>query len=288
MKRGLICILAFILLSACNEDIDSQIEEISQLVVEGWIEDGGYPTVILTRTLPITKDFRDMDGLKDYLLRWAKVTISDGTDSVVLTGKYDEGYFPPYIYTTTKMKGKSGVKYQLTVEYRNYSATAITTIPSVPDYCIFKVERCSDSDTLFQIKAKFDARPSEKNFYQLFTRVGLSSKQYQASYLGSIDGMAFNKVVEIPVYRGHQLTSDNYTPYFKLNDTVSVKLAHIDEQSYNIWNSYTNTLSLSGNMFLSTSSNMDTNISGGYGYWCGYGSITKHIVIKDSIQLQSW
>ena len=283
MKRSFAFIVIILFLVACNDNCDFENGISSQLVVEGWIEEGGYPVVILTKSLSVSTEYQNVDSLKDYLLRWAKVTVSDGTDSVVLTGKYDAGYYPPYIYTTSRMKGEIGKKYTLTVEYRNNCATAVTTILSVPENCTFKVKRCADSDSLFQIKAKFYTNTSEKKFYQIFTRVGTSSKQYQASYLGSVNSSVMNNDTEVPVYRGHQLKTDNYTPYFKLNDTVSVKLAHIDDVSFQIWDSYTKTLSLSGNMFLSTYSNMSTNISGGYGYWCGYNAITKYIVIKDSI-----
>ena len=88
----------------------------------------------------------------------------------------------------------------------------------------------------------------------------------------------------MPIYRGHQLKDNDYTPYYNVHDTVSVKFASIDETSYRIWDNYTKSLSLSGNMFLSTSLDMYSNISGGYGYWCGYGAVTRHIVIQDSIQ----
>lgn len=268
---------------ACSSDNELQKEETSRLVVEGWIEDGGFPVVILTRTFPVSTEYRSIEDLSDYMLKWAKVTVSDGKESVILTGKYDEGYFPPFIYTTSRMTGKAGKQYSLTVEYKDYYATAKTSIPSIPDDCVFSVERCENPDTLFQIKATFKDNPSEKNYYLLLSRVGTGTKQYQASYLGAFDDTVLGEVTETPIYRGHQLMQKEYTPYYMLDDTVSVKLAHIDAQSFYIWDSYIKTLSLSDNMFLSTSENMKTNISGGYGYWCGYASITDYIVIKDSI-----
>jgi hypothetical protein len=283
MKKYLVFLTSMLILTACNDDFELQGEESSKLVVEGWIEDGGFPIVMLTRSLPVSTEYRNIDDLSDYILRWAKVTVSDGTDSVVLTGKYDEGYLPPYIYTTSRLRGKAGRQYSLTVEYKNYHATSKTTIPHVPTYCAFSVERTKGSDTLFQIKAKFKDNPTEKNYYQFFTRVGTKSKQYLASYLGTLDDNVLNNETEIPIYRGHQLQLDQYTPYFALTDTVSVKFAHIDETSFRIWDSYIKILSLSSNMFLSTSTDIETNINGGYGYWCGYGTITNYIVIQDSI-----
>jgi len=283
MKKYMFFLISALILTACNDDFELQGEESPQLVVEGWIEDGGFPIVILTRSLPVSTEYRNIDDLSDYILRWAKVTVSDGTDSVVLTGKYDEGYFPPYIYTTSRLRGKAGRQYSLTVEYKDYYATSKTTIPSVPAYCAFSVERTTGSDTLFQIKAKFKDSPTEKNYYQFFTRVGTQTKQYQASYLGTLADDILKTETEMPVYRGHQLKLDGYKPYFTLSDTISVKFANIDENSFRFWDSYTKALSLSNNMFLSTSKDLDSNINGGLGYWCGYGAITDYIVIKDSI-----
>lgn len=272
-------------LAACtnfNADDDTIVPK---MIVEGWIENGGFPVVMLTRSLPVSSEYQQIDNLSDYIIRWAKVSISDGKNSYVLTGKFDKGYFPPYIYTTSRMRGEVGKTYTITVEFRDMYATASTRIPPPPDNCSFRVEKTSESDKLFQIKAHFVDVPTEKNYYQFFTRVGTTSKQYLASYLGSVDDAVLNGETEMVVMKGHRLDEKDYSPYFTIDDTVSVKFAQVEETSYRIWDSYTKLLSLSSNMFLSTSSNIETNIIGGYGYWCGYGVITDHIVIKDSVSL---
>ena len=110
MKKYLVFLISALILTGCNDDFELQGEESPQLVVEGWIEDGGFPIVILTRSLPISTEYRNIDDLSDYILRWAKVTVSDGTDSVVLTGKYDEGYFPPYISMSKSLQKKQKQK----------------------------------------------------------------------------------------------------------------------------------------------------------------------------------
>lgn len=282
--RIILFILALLLLS-CTDDFDNTDSYESQLVVEGWIDDGGFPVVILTRTLPVSTQKQDIEKLKDYIIRWAKVTVSNGKDSVILTGKIDNGYFPPYIYTTSKMRGSAGERYSLTVEYKDFRACATTTIPSPPPHCSFNVLPCTDSDTLYQIKAKFTDNSEEKNYYQFFTRTGTETRQYMAAYLGSIDDDILDGETDFSIYRHHQLRRKNkYTPYFTINDTVSIKFAQVDEASFQIWDSYIKMLSLSGNLFLSTSSNITSNIVGGYGYWCGYGSIEQHIILQDSIK----
>lgn len=281
MKQYAIFIILLILATSCEDEYTSDRQP--TLVVEGWIEDGGFPVVILTQSLPVSNDYQDINNLGDYLLKWAKVTVSDGKDSVVLTGKYDNGYFPPYIYTTGKMRGHAGKTYTLTVDYRQWHATAETTVPEAPAVDSYKVEKCSGSDTLYSITACLTDVPDEKNYYQIFTKTGTANKQYFASYLGSIDDGVLKKGTNmIPVYREHRLGAGRYTPYFSVNDTVFVKFAQVDEQSFRFWNEYIKSQSLSNNMFLSTSSNIPTNITGGTGYWCGYGATTAHIIVSEA------
>ena len=117
------------LLTACETDMLS--EGRSELVVEGWIGHGEFPVVMLTRTMPVSQHYQHPDSLAHYLLRWATVRISDGSDTVTLTGRYDEGYFPPYVYTTGRMRGRSGQTYTLTVDVDGFHATATTTVPPV-------------------------------------------------------------------------------------------------------------------------------------------------------------
>lgn len=284
MRKLLILISVISLLTAsCDDEYDTPAVS-SSLVVEGWIEDGGFPVVMLTQSMPVNREYLDPSTLNDYLVKWAKVAVTDGQDTVLLTGKYDKGYFPPYIYTTSRMRGISNHTYTLIVEYGDLCATATTTIPLRPLNGSFTVERCSGSDTLYQIIAHFQDDPSAKNYYQFFSRVGTASKQYLASYLGSIDDAVLGISTDVPVYRGHRFSVEDYTPYYKLTDTVSVKFSQVDETSYRFWDEYTKTLSLSGNMFLSSNVNITSNVKGAIGYWCGLASITHHIVIADSIE----
>lgn len=280
MKKLIYLFLLTVFLSiSCDSDYLPNQE--STIVVEGWIENGGFPVVMLTRTLPVSEESQDISNLEDYLLRWATVTISNGEESVILTGKYDPGYFPPFIYTTGKMRGEAGKTYDLTVEYRNFHAKASTTIPHPVAVDTFMVEKCADSDTLFQITIGFNDNPNEKNYYKVFTRTGSKNKQYLSAYLGIVDDAVMNGYTRIPAYRGPHIELDDYTPYFLISDTVSVKFAHIDEQSYRFWNDYEKVLSLSGNMFFPMTQSIHSNITGGIGYWCGYGVITKHFIIAD-------
>lgn len=278
--RTIVCFIVFLatMLTSCDEDHLAVTQP--QLVVEGWIEDGGYPVVIVTSSIPISEEYMPAETLSDYIVRWATVTVYCGEDSAVLTGKYDKGYFPPYIYTTSRMKGEQGKNYSLKVEYKDMVATATTTIPPRPDVMRFRLKKCEDSDTMYQVKVVFTDNKEEKNYYQLFSKVGAENKQYLASYLGSIDDDVLGDTTEVAVYRGHEMLSTmDYTPYFRPNDTISVKLSQIDEASFHFWDDYIKILSLSSNPFMAPQRSIRYNIVNGFGYWCGMNSVKDYFVI---------
>ena len=270
-------------LISCTED--ELVPRDSMLAIEGWIENEGYPVVMVTKTFPISSEKYNMNNLEECIVKWAKVSVIHHKDTVVLTGKYDKGYFPPYVFTTGRMKGKAGETYKLLVEYKNLYATAITTIPSSPEIERYKVEKCADSDTLYQIKACMNLKDNSTDYYQFFVRVGSKKKQYLAAFLGYLDGTSSKQTIELPIYRGHEASvmsqGREYTPYYSINDTVSVKCCKVDELGYDFWKTYIETQYLSGAAILATTTNLPTNIVGGTGYWFGYGTNTSHLIIKD-------
>ena len=273
--------LSALLLSCSGDYLPEQNDE---LVVEGWIEDNGFPVVILTKNINISNTYQSLDSLSSCIVRWAKVTVSDGEKSVVLTGRYMKGYTPPYIYTTSHFRGEAGKTYLLTVEYGDFHATATTTIPNTQKIDELSVERCAQSDTLYQISLRYNDDEAEQNYYQIFTRVGgRDVRQYLAAYLGTIDNRVVKPKTKIPVYRGRDINTLDYTPYYTINDTVAVKFAHIDSTSYNFWYDYTRNLTTAGNMFFATAASLRSNIIGGTGYWCGMGSDIKYVAIRDCV-----
>lgn len=281
MKRTTFLLLVPLLFS-CTED--SIIPAASSLVVEGYIEDGGCPVVMVTKNMPITSKKQNINDLGEYLVRWAKVSVICGADTVVLTGKYDKGYFPPYIYTTGRMRGQAGCTYKLLVEYGGMEASATTTVTEPPRVDGFKVEKCADNDTLYQIKAVMAAMEGKARNYQFFSRVGNSSKQFSASFLGGYNDSVATGTYEVPIYRGRKFMAEDYTPYFTVNDTVAVKCCQLDDVEYSFWKAYMASEFLSGGAMLSVSSNLPSNIVGGTGYWFGYGSATSYFTIRDSVK----
>lgn len=279
MQRILFIIILFssLLIFSCE---DEYIENRpSTLIVEGWIENDGYPIVILTKSLSISEEKVSMNELYDHLLRWAVVSIHDDKDSVVLVGKYDNHYFPPYIYTTGRMKGCVGKQYKLKVDYLDFHAEAVTTIPQPPSIDTLLVACADGSDSLYTLTACFKDNPTTKDYYQLFVRKGTESRQFLTAYLGNYDDEVLNEYNEVLVYNSRRFDTPKYSPHFSYDDTVTVKLTCVDSVSYRFWNVYEKQLAFGSNFMFAYSKNLPSNINGGLGYWCGYGADTKSIII---------
>ena len=275
------CLL--LLFAACQEEFQKSREEI---VVEGWIESGASPIVLLTKSFVVELE-KNVDEETSIVLPWGKVTVSDGTESVILTGDYDERYFPPYIYSTSKIKGVPGRTYYLTVEYGNRILTAQTTIPEVDSLEAITVAPCDEADGMYQITAYYDDNPATKDYYQFLTRIFNSETRYYPAFLGLQDDARLDLHNRQVVHPGiHSLTNseDKYHPYYHADDSVQIKFAKIDETTYNIQKAYSEMVALSSNPIFSSDVSMPTNINGGLGFWCGYAVTRYNVIIGDSIK----
>ena len=251
------------------------------LVVEGFIDDGGFPQVMLTTTLPISEELQSTDSISEHLLRWAKVTVSDDEQEVVLTGMVDNSYFPPFIYTTSRLRGKSGRNYTLHVDYEDYHVSAVTTIPEIPVIDTLVVT-CTEVDSLFGLSVYLRNNFIKNESYMTFVCMGARGKQWLPSYLGLTDNVTKQSCLCITVNRPRTLTNtQEYTPFFCKGDTLIVKIAHIDEQAYLFWKDYENSTNFSRNPLFPFSQNNRSNIVGGVGCWYGCGAIKIPVIIGE-------
>ena len=277
---GFCSVLLFV---ACQEEAQEWPEEI---VVEGWIESGGAPVVLLTKSFVVGR-MEETDEDESVVLTWGKVTVSDGTQSVVLTGDYDENYFPPYIYSTSRMRGVPGRTYDLTVEYSGRTLTAQTTIPMPDSLEALTVTPCEGVDSMYQITAYYDDDREAKDYYLFLTRIFNKESRYYPSFLGAIDDERLAEHNQQIVQPGmHLLTSEKnkYRPYYHERDSVQIKFAKIDETTYRIHKAYDEMVTLTSNPVFSSDVSMPTNIRGGLGFWCGYAVTRYNVVIADSIR----
>lgn len=281
--KNIITTLLFFMLTLCSCEETELPQPQSTLVVEGWIENGYPPIVILTRPVIITSDYQNYEDLYDYVVRWAKVSVVCDNDTVVLTGKYDPDYTPSYIYTTGRMFGEVGKTYKLIVEYDSHRATAETTILPPPNITSSRLQRVEAYNALYQIEITLEDISPERNYYQCFYKVGRDTQQFFTTYLGTFDDDAFNYTQPIKILKGNNILTDpeNATIYFLPYEYVTVKVSHIDQGAYHFWDIYSQNVELSYNMFLNNTTSIPTNITGGSGYWCGMGSRRVNMITYD-------
>ena len=240
------------------------------LVVDGWIEDGGYPVVILTSSVPVGDEPLALEDLQSHVLKWATVSVSDGENTVFLTGMKNDDYFPPYIYTSYAMKGQAGKKYSLKVRYGETEVSAETTVPAPQSLDTLLAVSTLDG---YAIQARF--QPQQDGYYFFFARRAAADSTYLPCMYTLIDGSAVSgQEVSVNMMRGFEiLSSEEYgTGIFKSGEHVSVRFCTMDKFSYEFWKGYQEEWVFTHNPFFPALSNAPSNVTGGYGAWVGYGA----------------
>ena len=284
--RGLIVIITAVLIlfsnASCESDFEPEYRE--SVAVEGWIDAGGFPVVILTRTVPMVlrEDRIGINNLSDYIIKFAKVTVSDGEDEVVLTGKSDDSFFPPYVYTTSDIRGVAGKQYRLLVEYKDVRMTAFTSIPeTAPEIEDIICRPLPNDTTLNDLVVLLNDDKSERRFYKTFYLSERYDNHFLSSYLGVADNNVVQEQFEIPILRGSTILElDGINMHYNTGEDIVIKVATIDSVSYRFWEGYENIVRLGKSSFLPTVNSAPGNIEGGIGSWCGYNSIIRHIKVS--------
>lgn len=294
----LLVVLAGLFLIACERNIDIDFppgEDI--LVVEGSIENGQPPFVILTKGLPFLGS-TSAEQFKDFFVRGATVTISDGTQTVqLLEYTIDSiqgaaGTF--YTVDTAKlpfvMVGVAGKTYTLTVKYDNETYTATTQIPNpvALDSIVPKPSDPKDPlDTLRELECYFKDPDTLGNYYRGYTK---RNKEffYDTPYFSVYDDNLVNGATfHFTMFRNKRErvlsdTVDGRTArFFQIGDTVYVKWCSIDRNTYNFWRTYESQNISFGNPFTSTVV-LNSNIKGNNatGIWAGYGAKIYQVIVK--------
>lgn len=259
--------------------------EVPQLVVEGWIDSGDHPIVFVTTTVPFSTTKKTSTDFSSHILNWAKVTVSDGEHTVVMTGRVMANYPIGYGFSTSNMRGEAGKTYKLTVDYANYHAQATTTIP-LP--CTIDSFRCftlpEKGDSLYELHAYASHLAlTDNGACKFFAMRKGKDKQYLSCNMGLFPAQAINDYADFSIFQGHRMKKDKkdkYSPYFSIKDTVLVKFSTTEADGYRFWKSYEVNLSLASSPFFGTTHGLQGNVDGAIGYWLGYGS-TEYIIWPD-------
>lgn len=250
-----------------------------KLVVEGWIEDGAAPVVYVSTTMRPSQEELSMDSIGDHIVKWAKVSISDGDDEVILTGTASKRFYPPFAFTTGKMTGKAGKTYTLKVEYSGEVATAKATVPARRELDALEVvPHGSQEGNLLRVR--FTDDPLTEDYYRFFTLIqGVDSVFVPAPLAIVSDSMIENSTVQMDIIPGGSLLHSSWLGTFSSGETVKLKFSTMERGMYLFWKSFDEQYSLSNLPLFSLDHNLPGNVQGGLGYFAGYGSTTYTVNI---------
>jgi hypothetical protein len=268
--------------TSCNENLEYNVQDPDDMIViDGWIENDQYAKVLLTRNTPYFSSL-DSASLRELVLSRAKVTLTDGERSEILTLRRNNDYFPPFVFTGSEIRGEVGKTYTLTAEYGGRLASGSTTIPApvILDTIYYVNKQNTDSGTIY---LEFRDPPFEKNYYRILTKIlGMDPNYYSSMIMAISDEFFSGQEFGFTIYRGQRsYISAGTNEYFKIGDTVSIKFCTIDEAHYDFWSSFQDEILNTGNPFASSLSVIKSNIKGdGLGIWGGYGVSHYMMIIK--------
>jgi hypothetical protein len=285
----LIPVAATLLLISCERDIDIDLPiDQNLIVIEGHIENGSAPRVLVTRNRGFFDEFPANleDFIEQFVIQDAQVNISDGIKTVQLQFVIDPFNYPFVYYTSQDIKGEAGKTYTLSILAEGRSINAVTTIPEpvALDSIYFKLNifdkdedslgfvfaRLSDPDTLGNGYRVYSKRNSETGYFPV------QGSAFNDEFINGLTIEFFNQQSEKPFSQDSFIREDFY---YSLGDTAYMKFCSIGWKEVEFFRTYEAARSSNGNPF-SAPTLIKSNVNGGLGIWFGIGASYDTLIIK--------
>ena len=287
---GIIWLLA-LPFAACERSIDFNLEEAPpKLVVEATIENGEAPRVVLTNSLNYFGAVSPQLLLNSFV-RNAEVYVSNGTQTHRLK-EYNlplAGGFSLYYYSidsanlSSAFTGEEGSRYSLRIVSDGKEYTGQTTIPPFTreiDSVWWKEPPPNVDSGNAIVMVKATDKPGYGDYVRYFT------KRNSGGFLPGLNSVFDDLFIDGTTYElqvepgwNRSLEREEEDAFFKRGDTVTLKLSAIDKATYDFWRTMEYSYASVGNPF-STPVKIAGNISNGaLGYFGGYASRYRTIVI---------
>lgn len=291
MKVQLLLILSLFLLLSCEKTVSFKLDDVpSKLVVEATIGNGEPPVIYLSRSLAYFSTISP-DSLANSFVHNAEVWVSNGSRThrlkeyaVPVTGGYTGYYYSVDSSSLgTAFNGELNTNYTLRIVWQGKEYTAFTRIPAITrriDSLYWKPAPAGNIPYKVALMLRAYYPPGFGDYVRYFTKQnsdpffpGLNSV-YDDQV---IDGSSYEVQVERGVLR-NGITPEAYS-FFDRGDTVTLKLCNIDKATYDFWRTMEFTYASVGNPF-SSPTRVLSNINGGaLGYFGGYASQYRTIII---------
>jgi len=292
MNRRLFYLLFLLLVfQSCERTVDVKLDNINpKLVVEAIIENERPPVVYLTRSVNYFSEI-DLDSLVNSFVHNAEVFVSNG----LLTHKLKEyavpignGLFLHYYSIdssnlATAFTGELDHVYSLKVLYDGNEYLATTKIPNITkriDSLYWKQAGGSNPAEKVALMLRATDPPGLGDYVRYFTK---QNSQPFYPGLNSVfdDQVIDNSTYDVQVERGvnRNFSQPEGFAFFNKGDTVTLKLSNIDKTTYDFWRTMEFTYLSVGNPFSAPTRVLSNISNNGLGYFGGYASQYKTIII---------
>ena len=309
-NKFLLVFIFAITLFSCEKEIEITLPEAERkLVVEGNIEQGQPPFLMLTKTQGFF-DPTDLNSIQNSFVHGATVTVSNGTNTVQLTelctSQLPDSLKPAVaeligvsldaivnfdfcLYSTLDptIFGEIGKTYALSIQAEGKNLSATTTIPTPVPMNRYWYKDQPGFTNFGYLWFELNDPPTIGNAYRLYTqRKGKDSRFIPAD--GSVfdDGFFNGLVFEAFIFRGHEPNSNEpddiaeTSEYFEQGDTIYTKFCSIDQPHFQFLQSFEIAAFNNGNPFAAPAT-IKSNITGGLGVWGGYAASFDTLIAVD-------
>ena len=280
-------------LFSCERKVDFNLADLPpKLVVEATIENGKPPVVFLSTSLNYFSTI-NVEKLLNSFVHNAEVYISDGTTTQKLK-EYEQpilnGYSVYYYSVDTAnsastFNGELKHSYSLRIVSGNNEYTATTTIPDTTkriDSIWWKPAPKGVDSSKAIVMIKVTDPKGFGDYVRYFTQ-----RNGEPFYPGLnsvfddliIDGTTYDIQVDPGADRNVERTEEDH--YFNHGDEVVLKLSSIDKTTYDFWRTMEYTYASVGNPFSSPTKVLGNISNGALGYFGGYASQYRKIVIPE-------
>lgn len=260
----------FIIVFGCAEN-DVIISD--ELTIEGVIEQGKFANINLTNSIPISGVIDSLEVALSIESK-AKVVLSDGDITEILTLKRDNSSFPFLYYQSNIIKGEVGKAYSLSVQIRNKEFLSHTNIPEETNVLNLEFSDWIEDGVVYEdykdIKLTIENKKAEDiSYYKILIKNENEDKfQPARPFILSTENIS---VDSFPLLISYIKFDDDGAKnnQLKVGEVFELKLVAITKEQFEFWKS----IEGDATSILDNSSftlDVKSNISNGaFGYWSG-------------------
>lgn len=273
IQRAIIAGVTATMIQGCEEETSITSRK---AVIEGYICTDETPRVIFSSSVvPNTSG-----NVADAVVNWGKVTISDGDTTIIMTGRSDDTYTPPFVYYTFDMTGTPGKTYSILAEFKDLKAHSAVKMPYPVEIDSITLTP-TDIDTLRSATLHFTS-PAEtpSYFYISMKKTGRGSRMLPCM-MGTIKTDLPNAHYSLPLLPPRvKIDSTRYISQLIVGEKWTVSLNRTESRVFNFWKAYDDMVMFSSSPFISTTESLPTNITGGFGIWSVEGSSKRNLTVE--------